>query len=272
LSANPALIRSPVCSFTPSETSAPPDTAGACYFRIAMVKFNSGWLPNKDNLHFDNLHFQLPPAVTHANGSVTSGVPSQRKWRHVRLSIQMVTQIRLGFKSLICSAAIWSAAQTQNSGSVYLVADEDGRWCAFRTEKLWTAAKAAVGAAPVVARINYANGRAGSVYLTTADETGDWTIYDKYVLSKNGQLTRLERTIDITGQMKEEEWVIRSPEAIMEKSVGHSLSTHAVIPKGAIWLPHPPVVTETSKFPFWRLVTARARVLSSAGRVCDSNK
>jgi hypothetical protein len=185
----------------------------------------------------------------------------------------MVTETRLAFIALFCSAAIWSAAQTQNGGSVYLVADQDGRWCAFRSEQLWTAAKAAMDTAPVVARIDYANGRPASVYLTTVDETGDWTIYDKYVLSRNGQLTRLERTIDITNQMKEEEsWVIRNHKAIKEKSVGHSLSTRAIIPEGTIWLPNPPVVTDPGKLPFWPLVTARERELSSAGRVCDNNK
>ncbi|HWC97131.1 MAG TPA: hypothetical protein VG456_10285 [Candidatus Sulfopaludibacter sp.] len=110
-----------------------------------------------------------------------------------------------------------------------------------------------------------------SVFLTTVDDTGDWTIYDKYVIGKNAQLSSLERTIDLTGQMKvQESWIIKDRKAVKMKSVGRSISTNEVIPDGTVWLPTPAVITEPRGFPFWPLVTDRALEILSTGRACEN--
>jgi hypothetical protein len=152
-----------------------------------------------------------------------------------------------------------------------LLAGENEKWCAFRTEELWTTSKAALKSAPLVARIDYTNRRVASVFLTTVDDTGDWTIYDKYVIGKNAQLSSLERTIDLTGQMKvQESWIIKDRKAVKMKSVGRSISTNEVIPDGTVWLPTPAVITEPRGFPFWPLVTDRALEILSTGRACEN--
>jgi len=186
----------------------------------------------------------------------------------------MVTKLQRGLVSiLVCCAAAVSFCQTRGGRSIFLLAGENGGWCAFKNERTWASAKASMDTVPDVAKVDYLNGQVTFVYVTTADETGDWTIYDKYVFDKNGQPTRLERTINITDQMREEQtWAIRNNKAVKERSVGRSLSTHAVIPEGKIWLPDLPVITRAREFPFWTLATERTTELLSKGRICEPQK
>jgi hypothetical protein len=173
---------------------------------------------------------------------------------------------------LLFSGRISISAQTRDR-SLYLVADGSGRWCGFRTEKLWTAEKESLASAPLVARVDYANGRVAFVYVTNANESGDWTTYDKYSFDKNEILTSLERTIVIPDGLRQEQlWSIRNGHATEQKSTNRNLVTNETFPDGKISIPDTEeVITRIQAFPFWPLIHDKRPEVASSGKACTES-
>lgn len=177
--------------------------------------------------------------------------------------------MRLTLASLLVFCLPILASAQAKGGSLYFLADGAGRWCGFATERLWAAEKDSMAAAPLVAKVDYANGRVASVYLTEVDETGDWTTYDRYSFDKNEMLTSLERTIDLADGLKEEQsWAIRNGEAVKQKSTRRNSATNAIVPEENISFPSPTVIAEAQAFPFWSLIRDRRPNILSSGKIC----
>lgn len=161
------------------------------------------------------------------------------------------------------------SAQTKN-GSVYLLAREDGGWCGFGTESMWDAGKASASGGQQVARVDYENGRAAFVYVTTPDETGDWTTYDKYTFDKNEALVSLERTITIPEGFKQEQvWSIQHGHSTKQKSINLKVAKNEVVPDGLVQFPDTDkIVTNPRDFPFWPLVHDKRSDIFASGKAC----
>jgi len=180
-------------------------------------------------------------------------------------------RLALGALFVFCTAVSISAP---TDGSLYLLTDVGGRWCGYSTEKLWTAAKESTTGVPLVARVDYAGGRVAFVYVTTADETGDWTTYDKYIIDKGAMLTSLERTIVIPDGLRQEQyWSIRNGHATEEKSTNYKLTTNEIVPDRGISVPDTDaVITRMQEFPFWPLIRDKRPEILSSGKVCMADK
>ena len=183
------------------------------------------------------------------------------------MRIQRVTRMtsRL-FVLLVFRLSIVASAES-SARSLYLLEDDHGRWCGFRTERLWTAEKAS---AATSARVDYANGRVAFVYMSKPDESGDWTTYDKYTFDKNEILSSLERTMDIiaVGIKEEQLWTIKNGRAVEQKHTSRDLMTNKVVPDQNMLNPSPDIITSGKTFPFWPLVRDKWPEVISKGRVC----
>jgi len=172
---------------------------------------------------------------------------------------------------IFCLASLLFAQKSTRS--LYFLAGDDGQLCGYSSVKLWNDDKISLEAR-LVARADYENGRLAFVYITELDETGDWTIFDKYSFDKNALLTSLERTIDILpGERREEQlWVIEKGKAVKQKSTSRDLATSKIVPRGDVWLPEPAVVTNTQALPFWPLIRDKRAEILSREKVCMTDQ
>jgi hypothetical protein len=174
---------------------------------------------------------------------------------------------------LVFCLSVSASAQTTD-GSVYLLGNDDGKWCGFSTEQSWNAGKKAVANVLQFGEVEYVHGRVAFVYVTLADESGDWTTIDKYTLDKDEALTSLERTIVIPDGLKQEQiWSIRNGHATKEKSTNRNLATNAVVVDGNVTVPDTEeVVTKMQDFSFWPLMRDKRPEILAKGRVCLDGK
>src|ERR1700722_7861078 len=135
---------------------------------------------------------------------------------------------------LLIAFCLCGAAATDNR-SLYLLAAEDGSWCGYRSEEVWKAEMKSRGSVLVAAKVEYVNEHVTTVAVTTNDESGDWTTYDKYTLSSGEQPSNLERTIVIPDGLKQEQsWSIKNGHATQEKSTNRNVATNQVIPDAGV--------------------------------------
>jgi hypothetical protein len=98
---------------------------------------------------------------------------------------------------VLLSAQPSSASGRARTAKVFLLDDAaNKRWCAYSKEATWNGAVQKVGAVTVGA-LNYSGDHLLQIDVTETDESGDWTVYDHYVLDDRRQVIRLSRTINV---------------------------------------------------------------------------
>lgn len=153
---------------------------------------------------------------------------------------------------------------------VYLLHDaKQHQWCAYADSAAWNAAVEEIGAT-AVGSLSYSGDRLEEIDLTETDESGDWTVYDRYFLDSAGSIVRLSRTINVLPGDRS---------VLQELSVEQGrMTVHAVTEKTLstgetsssprrVWLPDLPVIHSTRSFPFaWLIEHQGVRV---RGRTCN---
>jgi hypothetical protein len=148
-------------------------------------------------------------------------------------------------------------AQTK-APKVFLLEDvKTSQWCSYLSESNWKAKVQHIEAMTVGAAI-YSNDHLTEIDVSMTDESGDWTVYDHYLLDDHGQIVKLERLLNVlpgdtsTTQIFSISHGIATKTANSEKqlSTGKPLST----PSGA-WLPELTIRTDPKRFPFSALLT-----------------
>lgn len=142
------------------------------------------------------------------------------------------------------------------------------QWCAYTDSAMWSAAVEDVGAM-TVGGLSYSASRLQEIDLTQTDESGDWTVYDRYFLDSAGSIVQLSRTINVLPgdrsvlqqfSMKRGKLAVRV-ETEKELSTGRTLRS----PKRG-WLPDLPIIRSTRSFPFARLI--RHRGVRASKKTC----
>ena len=136
---------------------------------------------------------------------------------------------------------------------VFLLEDAgNDQWCSYITESRWKAKVHELGAM-TVATLSYSNDHLTQIDVTETDETGDWTVYDRYFLDGHGQLVKLSRLLNVLpgDRSVSQTFSISNGKATRTASSEKRLSTgKAVTSPAAEWLPDLPIKTGTSMFPF----------------------
>jgi hypothetical protein len=167
-----------------------------------------------------------------------------------------------------------NGALAQAAGSrLFLLEDaEHHQWCAYGSESEWTSEVKSL-TAMVVATLEYSGGRVAKISITEEDESGDWVIYDHYLIGDKGEIRELKRTINILpGDRSEEEtYLVLNGKAKKESSNSRKLSTKEVLPapqEQKNWLPNVPIITRLQDFPFTALITGKHAESASSSKVC----
>lgn len=126
------------------------------------------------------------------------------------------------------------------------------QWCAYAKLSTWHAAVQGANSA-VVGTLKYSKGRLSQVDVTEVGESGDWMVYDHYVLDSRGRIRKLSRLTNVLPGDRSvfETFSIGGGKAEKVSEVQKRLSTGRVIAfPTSIWLPEVPVVTSTNLFAF----------------------
>ena len=177
----------------------------------------------------------------------------------------------LGF-SLGCAAA----QSTTQAREMFIINDsQHERWCAYRN-KGESRSESQRMDSTVVAGVLYGDdGRVATVHVTEGDESGDWSVDDRYSLDKSGNMMALSRVIDsfILGITEEERFRIYGGKATRVSVVSRASRTgQSAQPLTGDYLPDVPVITSVQSFPFWPIVRDKQREVWSKGRVCAPTK
>jgi hypothetical protein len=165
--------------------------------------------------------------------------------------------------SLAIALSIGVLAQCESSSQtaiekLFLLEDAaQQQWCIYRNEAEWKG-DVEQQDAMVVATVEHTSGRVAAVNVTEQDETGDWIVYDNYVIGADGQLQSLNRTVNILPGERREQLVfqLRAGRASQQSRTTARLGTDKPLPNAETWLPDVPVVTTTEAFPFASLIGA----------------
>jgi len=86
-------------------------------------------------------------------------------------------------------------AQAQLKDSVFVARGTGGTWCAFKRREEWVL-YADSNHSYVVSTVVTKAAHITAVDVTTTDETGDWAVFDHYVLGLNGRVERIDRRVN----------------------------------------------------------------------------
>lgn len=145
------------------------------------------------------------------------------------------------------------------------------QWYAYRTETAWASEVKSL-TSPVVASIEYTDGRVSKVSLTEEDEAADWIVYDAYVLNKKGAVDTLSRTLNILADDRRVEvtYAIKDGIAKEQAKTSRRLSTKEILLSQKDWLPDIPVVTRVQDFPFFPILGDKHPETWPRGRKCST--
>jgi hypothetical protein len=147
--------------------------------------------------------------------------------------------------------AAYGFSQTEQK-TVRLLEDPDTRqWCAYSNESIWNMDVQSLAASSVGGLI-YEDGRLIQIIWTQSDESGDWTVFDRYFVDHNGQPERLERITNVLpgDRSVKDVFLITGGKLSRRSRAVSSLSTNKAAQLGSTWLPNIPVRVATKNFPF----------------------
>src|SRR5690348_1708228 len=94
---------------------------------------------------------------------------------------------------LLCAHGI---AQKKASKVFFLKNSETNQWCAFNKEAKWNAT-AQHTCAMTVGTLGYSKDHLSQIDVTETDQSGDWTVYDRYFLDARGRIVKLSRLVNV---------------------------------------------------------------------------
>jgi hypothetical protein len=161
----------------------------------------------------------------------------------------------IGFLLLFQSG--FASAQAKAS-KVFLLEDAGkNRWCSYLSESTWKSKVQQVGAMRVGTLV-YSDNRLSQIDVTETDESGDWTVYDQYLLSEDGEVVKLTRLLNVLpgDRSVSETFSISNGKATKTAMSEKQLSTGKPVssPRGD-WLPDVAIETEPKMFPFYALLS-----------------
>ncbi len=156
-----------------------------------------------------------------------------------------------------------------HSDKLYLLNDDEDRWCAYQDESTWKSDVQSLGALTVAA-VEYVNDRISLIQITEAGGSGDWAVFDTYSIDKDGKVYSLKRTINVLpGDRNEEQtWTVQDGKAIINSSVSRGLTTLKPVEPTPVDLPEVPIIKTLQTLPFWVLIRDRLQETLSKGKVC----
>lgn len=151
------------------------------------------------------------------------------------------------------------------SMSYVLYDGERNQACLYQVESEWNTD---VGEwhPMVTAVVSHSAGHLHSVIVTEHDETGDWTVRDKYVVASDGRFERLERTVTIIPGERVEQltFELRLNSVIKRQHTRSGLRPGASPITKETWLPDVAIARRVQDLPFGALL--RPEVLGGAVR------
>src|SRR5579864_3291721 len=108
--------------------------------------------------------------------------------------MRYVATLFVGFSLLFHSGS--ASVQAKTSKVFLLEVAGNNQWCSYLSESTWKAKVQEVGAMTVGTLI-YSNDHLVQIDVTETDESGDWTVYDHYLLDDHGQLVKLTRLLNV---------------------------------------------------------------------------
>ncbi len=129
----------------------------------------------------------------------------------------------------------------------------DGPWCAYASQKTRDSISDAGtddhGNFYQSANAVIANGEAQRIFLTSSDESGDWIVYDDYVLIR-GQISRLERKYNGFGAGSlVQVFVVKGGKMVRQSQDLYELGrkTRKPMRKGVDYGPHIAIISDIKK-------------------------
>lgn len=161
-----------------------------------------------------------------------------------------------------------ASAQAKARKVFFLEDAGKNQWCAFDSEAAWKAAVQDAGSM-AVGSLTYVGEHLSQIDVTETDESGDWTVYDRYVLGDHGQPIKLSRTINVLPGDRSVLQTLSISEGKVKKTaiVAKQLSTGKPLTSpNPIWLPKLPIDTGAKMFPFSALLVRPG--LRTNGKSC----
>lgn len=169
--------------------------------------------------------------------------------------MRCLSAVLIGF--LLLFQADFAPAQAK-AHKVFLLEDAgNNQWCSYTTESVWKAKVREVGAM-TVATLAYSNDHLSQIDVTETDESGDWTVYDRYFFGDRGRLVKLTRLLNVLpgDRSVSQTFSIGNGKATKIATSEKQLSTgKSVTSPTADWLPDVPIATATKMFPFSTLLS-----------------
>ena len=132
--------------------------------------------------------------------------------------------------------------------------EDDKKWCTQASEKEWRAASHSYVAGVLI----YRDGKLAEMDITSDGESGDWDVFDQYVVDGGGKPQKLVRTTEtfapqssvIEETFKNENGRLRKTGAkVVKPDPDQHLKSLA-----QYWLPNPPAISNLAAFDFYPLL------------------
>ena len=142
------------------------------------------------------------------------------------------------------------------------------QWCTYASQSVWNAAVQKTGSAKV-AELTFRGDRMSVISITETDESGDWMVFDRYLLDELGRPYKLFRTLNVlSGDRSVIEAFSLSEDKVTKLSTrSKQLRTGRNVPPSEdVWLPHIPIARRLNMLPFSDLLTRSD--LRQAEKIC----
>jgi hypothetical protein len=171
--------------------------------------------------------------------------------------------------ALIFALTIFSSGEPSGAKLYFLYDAGHEEWCLYSSQKTWETDVNALQAANV-GSLEFENEHIMSVDVTTQDETGDWVVYDHYLLDTAGELRQDKRKINVLpgDRTVEETYLIQDGKTTKTSSSTKSLSSGKSLLTHEDWTPEVPVTKRVKDFPFVSLMRFTYHEVQSKGKVC----
>jgi hypothetical protein len=174
---------------------------------------------------------------------------------------------------LMSSALAQVKPEPISDREIFLVEDrQHHQWCAYAS-KSDSRSEAERLKAMVVVGVDYSKGRISAMHVTQWDESGDWSVDDKYSLDQNQKLRTLSRVTDnfSLGITQDQLFQMENGKAIRERSASRASRTGKTTEDlSSDDLPDVAIMTDLQSFPFWPLIRDKRQEVLSKGRVCTA--
>lgn len=174
----------------------------------------------------------------------------------------------------LISLAVAQVSPGQSASRVlYFVEDQQhSRWCGYR-DKSESKSDGELFNTMRVAEVEYSARGITTASMSRWNESGDWSVDDKYAFDENQKLQSLSRTYGnyTVGIVQEESYQMRNGKAIKQKTVSRTVVDKKLARELSGDEIHQfPIFAAPQMFPFWKLLGKRAEIWSK-GKICVSN-